>query len=61
METNPVQLNRNFKKLGTTPGKFLKNAKLQQAKNLLNEGKSLEEVAKQIGYSTKFLKEELGI
>lgn len=59
--TNPVQLNRNFKKLGSTPGKFLKKAKLQQAKNLLKEGQSLDEVAKSIGYSSKFLKDELGI
>lgn len=59
LETNPVQLNRNFKKFGITPGKFLKKVKLKQAKIMLKEGQSIEEVAKYIGYSTKFLKDEL--
>jgi lambda repressor-like predicted transcriptional regulator len=31
------------------------------AKQLLKKGTSLEEVASQIGYSAKFLKQELGI
>ncbi len=61
LDTNTVQLNRNFKKLGTTPGKFLKKVKLTKAVELLNEGVNLEEVAIQVGYSTKFLKQELGI
>ncbi|MCS5490858.1 helix-turn-helix domain-containing protein [Algoriphagus limi] len=61
LDTNTVQLNRNFKKLGTTPGKFLKQIKLKQAKEMLREGKDLEEVAKSIGYSTKLIKTELNL
>ncbi|TFV95840.1 AraC family transcriptional regulator [Algoriphagus kandeliae] len=60
-ETNTVQLNRNFKKLGTTPGKFLKQVKLKQAKEMIQDGKDLEEVAKAIGYSTKLIKTELNL
>ncbi|MDG1275862.1 MAG: helix-turn-helix domain-containing protein [Algoriphagus sp.] len=61
LETNPVQLNRNFKKMGTTPGKFLKKVKLKQAQEFHKSGLSLEEIASKIGYSVKFLKNELNI
>jgi AraC-like DNA-binding protein len=61
LETNPVQLNRNFKKMGTTPGKFLKKIKLKQAQEFLKSGLSLEEIASKIGYSVKFLKNELNL
>ncbi|MBN3584780.1 helix-turn-helix transcriptional regulator [Algoriphagus aestuarii] len=57
--TNTVQLNRNFREFNITPGKFLKKVKLEYGKQLLNDGKSLEEVASIIGYSTRFLKNEL--
>ncbi|MFC3878890.1 helix-turn-helix domain-containing protein [Algoriphagus namhaensis] len=60
-ETNTVQLNRNFKKLGTTPGKFLKKIKLKEAKEYLKSGVPLEEISSKIGYSVKFLKQELNI
>lgn len=59
LDTNPVQLNRNFKKLGITPGKFLKKVKLGQARKMLKDGQQLEAIAKSIGYSVNFLKEEL--
>lgn len=59
LDTNTVQLNRNFKKLDTTPGKFLKQVKLKQARILIQSGLPLEEIALSIGYSTKFLKNEL--
>lgn len=61
LDTNTVQLNRNLKKLGTTPGKFLKQVKLRKAEELLKSGVNLQEVAIQVGYSIKFLKHELGI
>lgn len=60
MGTNTVQLNRNSKKMGTTPGKFLKNSKLHLAEDLLKSGKPVEEVANQVGYSPKFLRQEFG-
>ena len=60
-ETNTVQLNRNFKKLGTTPGKFLKKIKLKEAKEYLKSGMPLEEISLKIGYSVKFLKSKLNI
>ena len=58
-QTNPVQLNRRFKQLGTTPGKFLKKVKISWAKTLLNNGLDMEEVSKTVGYSPKFLDTEL--
>jgi AraC-like DNA-binding protein len=60
LETNTVQLNRNFREFHLTPGKFLKKVKLNHAKQLLKDGKTLEEVANNVGYSVKFLKNELG-
>jgi AraC-like DNA-binding protein len=59
MQTNSVQLNRIFKKFNTTPGRFLKEVKIRHARNLLNSGVVLEEVALRVGYSTKLLKKEL--
>lgn len=61
LDTNTVQLNRDFKKLRTTPGKYLKSVKLNHAKKLLAQGIELEEVAIQVGYSSRFLKKELGM
>lgn len=61
LETNTVQLNRNFREFHITPGKFLKKVKLDYAKSLLNEGNTIEEVASIVGYSTRFLKSELEI
>jgi AraC-like DNA-binding protein len=57
--TNTVQLNRQFKQLGTTPGKFLKKVKISWAKTLLKNGLDIEEVSKTVGYSPKFLATEL--
>lgn len=59
-KTNAVQLNRQFKRFGTTPGKFLKKVKISWAKKLLKEGMEMEDIAKTIGYSTRLLSEELG-
>jgi AraC-like DNA-binding protein len=61
LDTNTVQLNRNFKKLGTTPGKFLKKIKLEQAKELLKEGVNVEEISKKIGYSSNYIRKELNV
>jgi AraC-like DNA-binding protein len=58
-QTNTVQLNRKFKQLGTTPGKFLKKVKISWAKTLLKNGLDIEEVSKTVGYSPKFLDTEL--
>ncbi len=59
-KTNPVQLNRQFKHFGITPGKFLKKVKISWAKTLLKQGMGLEDIAKTIGYSTRLLNQELG-
>ena len=58
-ETNAVQLNRIFKSFGTTPGKFLKQVKLEKAEELISKGIPLEEVSMMIGYSQPLLKKEL--
>jgi AraC-like DNA-binding protein len=58
-KTNPVQLNRQFKHFGTTPGKFLKKVKISWAKTLLRQGMELGDIAKTIGYSIRLLKKEL--
>lgn len=57
--TNTVQLNRQFRQLGTTPGKFLKKVKISWARALLKNGMDIEEVSKTVGYSPKFLTTEL--
>jgi len=59
MQTNTVQLNRIFKKFNTTPGRFLKAVKIRHAKTLLQSGVLLDDVAVQVGYSPKLLKQEL--
>jgi AraC-like DNA-binding protein len=59
-QTNTVQLNRQFKQLGTTPGKFLKKVKISWANQLLKEGVELDEVARRVGYSSRLLKNEFG-
>jgi AraC-like DNA-binding protein len=59
-KTNAVQLNRQFKHFGTTPGKFLKKVKISWAKTLLKQGMELENIAKTTGYSTRLLNNELG-
>lgn len=59
LDTNTVQLNRNFKKLGTTPGKFLKKIKMEHAKSLIKKGEGLEEISKAVGYSPAYIKKEL--
>ncbi|MDN3205967.1 helix-turn-helix domain-containing protein [Algoriphagus sediminis] len=61
LNTNTVQLNRKFKKLGTTPGKFLKKVRIKKAKKLLKEGVSLEVISEKMGYSINLLKKELNI
>jgi AraC-like DNA-binding protein len=58
-QTNTVQLNRQFKQLGTTPGKYLKKVKIAWAHQLLKEGVEIDEVARKIGYSSKFIKNEI--
>jgi AraC-like DNA-binding protein len=57
-DTNTVQLNRQFKRFGTTPGKYLKKVKISWANRLLKDGVALDEVARRVGYSPKLLKQE---
>ncbi len=57
--TNTVQLNRQFKVFETTPGKFMKNVKLNYARELLKNKVPMEEVVAKVGYSASFMKKEL--
>lgn len=59
LHTNTVQLNRMFKSFNTTPGKFLKTVKLNLAKQMLREGKPMQEVVAATGYSAQLIKSEL--
>ncbi len=58
-KTNPVQLNRIFKAFETTPGKFLKKVKLAHAQEMLDNGKSMEDIVDFTGYSANFLSKHL--
>lgn len=58
-KTNTVQLNRQFKTFDTTPGKFMKQVKLEQARNLLANGSTMEEVVGKVGYSATYLKKHI--
>lgn len=58
-ETSTVQLNREFKIFSITPGKFLREVKLEYAKELLDKNTPMEEVVHIIGYSASFLHKEL--
>ena len=60
-ETNTVQLNRIFKSFDTTPGKFLKKVKLNNAKELTKQGTDWEEISKKTGYSVSFLRKHLNL
>ena len=59
LHTNTVQLNRMFKSFNTTPGKFLKTVKMNLAKQMLREGKPMQEVIAATGYSAQLIKSEL--
>lgn len=59
LHTNTVQLNRMFKSFNTTPGKFLKSVKMNLAKQMLREGKPMQEVVEATGYSAQLIKNEL--
>jgi AraC-like DNA-binding protein len=59
LHTNTVQLNRMFKSFNTTPGKFLKTVKMNLAKQMLREGKPMQEVVAATGYSAQLIKSEL--
>lgn len=58
-KTNTVQLNRQFKIFDTTPGKFMKDVKLEQARTLLLSGRTMEEVVDKVGYSAAYLKKHI--
>ena len=58
-ETNAMQLNRVFNRLGTTPGRFLKEVKLKIAMDMVQDGRTISAIQKRTGYSQRFLKEEL--
>ena len=57
-KTNPVQLNRMFKAFDTTPGKFLKGVKLEDAFNLMQAGTPMNEIVAKTGYSASFIRTE---
>jgi AraC-like DNA-binding protein len=57
-KTNPVQLNRMFKAFDTTPGKFLKSVKLEDAFNLMQAGTPMNEIVAKTGYSASFIRTE---
>lgn len=59
LHTNTVQLNRMFKSFNTTPGKFLKKVKLDLARQMLREGKPMQDVTVATGYSAQLIKTEL--
>jgi AraC-like DNA-binding protein len=58
-QTNTVQLNRQFKAFGTTPGRFMKQVKLNYARELLQQKVPIDEVALKVGYSPQFIRKEL--
>jgi AraC-like DNA-binding protein len=58
-QTNTVQLNRQFKAFGTTPGRFMKQVKLEYARELLQQQVPIEEIALKVGYSPLFIRKEL--
>jgi AraC-like DNA-binding protein len=58
-QTNTVQLNRQFKGFGTTPGRFMKKVKLDYARELLRQHTPIEEVALKVGYSPMYIRKEL--
>lgn len=58
-KTNTVQLNRQFKTFETTPGKFMKEVKLDQARDLLSNGSTMEQVVAKVGYSAAYLKKHI--
>lgn len=57
--TSTVQLNREFKIFDITPGKFLREVKLQYARELLDGKTPMEEVVRVTGYSASYLQKEL--
>ncbi len=59
-KTNTVQLNRDFKKFDTTPGKFLKNVKMQLAEELVKKGESMELIVAKTGYTAQYIKKNVG-
>lgn len=59
LHTNTVQLNRMFKSFNTTPGKFLKTVKMNLARQMLRDGKPMQEVVAATGYSAQLIKTEL--
>jgi AraC-like DNA-binding protein len=59
LHTNTVQLNRMFKSFNTTPGKFLKTVKINLARQMLRDGKPMQEVVAATGYSAQLIKSEL--
>ncbi len=58
-QTNPVQLNRIFKTFDTTPGKFLRQVKLEHARELMIKNASMEELMTATGYSADYLRKHL--
>lgn len=59
LHTNTVQLNRIFKSFNTTPGKFLKSVKMKLARQMLRDGKTMQDVVSVTGYSAQLIKTEL--
>ncbi|MEY3920528.1 MAG: hypothetical protein RL634_289 [Bacteroidota bacterium] len=58
-ETSTVQLNRILKKYNTSGLAVLKSIKQDIVKDMIAQGKSLEEISKRVGYSINYIKRNL--
>jgi AraC-like DNA-binding protein len=56
LATSVVQLNRNLKKENTTSLMLLKSTMKEIAIEMYNNGSSLEEISKRVGYSKRYIK-----
>ena len=53
--TNPVQLHRMLKGFNLTPGKLLRQVKLEIADEMKEQGDPIEQISKATGYSVNYL------
>jgi len=58
-ETSTVQLNRILKKYNTSGLALLKEIKQDIVKDLVGQGKSIEEISQRVGYSVNYIKRNL--
>lgn len=57
--TNPVQLNRVFIKWGTSPGRFLRNVRVEIAADMIRSKDSLENIVKRTGFSAGYIQKNV--